>query len=128
MAKTNLDRARWRETLPWRQAEPAVVLADPGSTESDLAIDAGGAERYGLQPRDRADDLGLSGVPVRLGSRITRPPCRQRGRAVWRGSRAPELSITALSGLLQDHAALYVKRLLLFEPQVILTSVPYQLR
>jgi hypothetical protein len=29
--------------------------------------------------------------------------------------------------LLHNQRALYLKRLLLFEPQVILTSVPYQL-
>jgi tetratricopeptide (TPR) repeat protein len=57
MAKTNAERARWRETLPWRQAEPALALADSGSIESDLAMDAGGAERYGPRPRYRAEDL-----------------------------------------------------------------------
>jgi hypothetical protein len=40
----------------------------------------------------------------------------------------PELNITGPTRLLHNQAALYVKRLLLFEPHVILTSVPYQLR
>ena len=57
MAKTKAERTRSRETLPWRQAEPALALADSGSIESDLAMDVGGAERYGTRPRYRAEDL-----------------------------------------------------------------------
>ena len=39
----------------------------------------------------------------------------------------PELVVTRLAALLHNQRALYVKRLLLFEPHVILASVPYQL-
>jgi len=40
----------------------------------------------------------------------------------------PELVLSGWRRLLHNQRALYVKRLLLFEPDVILTSVPYQLR
>jgi amino acid transporter len=40
----------------------------------------------------------------------------------------PELVVSGADRLLHNHRALYLKRLLLFEPRVILTSVPYQLR
>jgi amino acid transporter len=39
----------------------------------------------------------------------------------------PELVVRGTDRLLHNQRALYLKRLLLFEPQVILTSVPYQL-
>ena len=39
----------------------------------------------------------------------------------------PELTLRGWSRLLHNQRALYVKRLLLFEPHVILASVPYQL-
>jgi hypothetical protein len=39
----------------------------------------------------------------------------------------PELVVRGWSRLLHNQRALYVKRLLLFEPRVLLTSVPYQL-
>jgi hypothetical protein len=39
----------------------------------------------------------------------------------------PELVFTGARKLLHNQRALYIKRLLLFEPQVILSSVPYHL-
>ena len=39
----------------------------------------------------------------------------------------PELVVRGWRRLLHNQKALYVKRLLLFEPHVILASVPYQL-
>jgi hypothetical protein len=39
----------------------------------------------------------------------------------------PELIVRGVDRLLHNQRALYMKRLLLFEPRVILTSVPYQL-
>jgi hypothetical protein len=39
----------------------------------------------------------------------------------------PELIFSGPQRLLHNQRALYVKRLLLFEPRVILTSVPYRL-
>jgi hypothetical protein len=39
----------------------------------------------------------------------------------------PELVVRGVDRLLHNQRALYLKRLLLFEPQVILASVPYQL-
>ena len=39
----------------------------------------------------------------------------------------PELIVRGTDRLLHNQRALYLKRLLLFEPRVILTSVPYQL-
>ena len=39
----------------------------------------------------------------------------------------PEIVVRGRSRLLHNQRALYVKRLLLFEPRVLLTSVPYQL-
>ncbi len=40
----------------------------------------------------------------------------------------PELVVSGWRRLLHNQRALYIKRLLLFEPRVILSSVPYQLR
>ena len=39
----------------------------------------------------------------------------------------PELVVSGPRRLLHNQRALYLKRLLLFEPRVILVSVPYQL-
>jgi hypothetical protein len=39
----------------------------------------------------------------------------------------PELVVRGTDRLLHNQRALYLKRLLLFEPRVILASVPYQL-
>ena len=39
----------------------------------------------------------------------------------------PELVFSGLPRSLHNQRALYIKRLLLFEPRVILTSVPYRL-
>ena len=39
----------------------------------------------------------------------------------------PELVVRGASRVLHNQRALYLKRLLLFEPRVILVSVPYQL-
>jgi hypothetical protein len=39
----------------------------------------------------------------------------------------PELVVRGANRLLHNQRALYLKRLLLFEPRVILTSVPFQL-
>jgi hypothetical protein len=39
----------------------------------------------------------------------------------------PEFIVRGTDRLLHNQRALYLKRLLLFEPRVILTSVPYQL-
>jgi hypothetical protein len=39
----------------------------------------------------------------------------------------PELVVRGWARLLHNQRALYVKRLLLFEPRVILASVPFQL-
>jgi hypothetical protein len=39
----------------------------------------------------------------------------------------PEIVVRGWARLLHNQRALYIKRLLLFEPRVILSSVPYQL-
>jgi hypothetical protein len=39
----------------------------------------------------------------------------------------PELVFSGSSRLLHNQRALYLKRLLLFEPRVVLASVPYRL-
>jgi hypothetical protein len=39
----------------------------------------------------------------------------------------PEIVVSGLTRALHNQRALYLKRLLLFEPRVILSSVPYQL-
>jgi hypothetical protein len=39
----------------------------------------------------------------------------------------PEIVVGGWARLLHNQRALYIKRLLLFEPRVILSSVPYQL-
>jgi hypothetical protein len=39
----------------------------------------------------------------------------------------PELVVRGFRRVLHNQRALYLKRLLLFEPRVILASVPYQL-
>jgi hypothetical protein len=39
----------------------------------------------------------------------------------------PEIVVRGWERLLHNQRALYIKRLLLFEPHIILSSVPYQL-
>jgi hypothetical protein len=39
----------------------------------------------------------------------------------------PEIIVTGWRELLHNQRSLYIKRLLLFEPRVVLTSVPYQI-
>ena len=39
----------------------------------------------------------------------------------------PEVVVRGRARILHNQRALYIKRLLLFEPHVILSSVPYQL-
>ena len=91
---------------------------------------------------DEADDLeredGCGGSPLSL--EISDAPYRDIGEPLLRYLREltaeqdvavnvvmPELVFRGWRRLLHNQRALYIKRLLLFEPRVILTSVPYQL-
>ena len=49
-------------------------------------------------------------------------------RAVGAAIIMPELIFSGSQTILHNQRALYIKRLLLFEPGVILTSVPFHLR
>jgi hypothetical protein len=77
---------------------------------------------------------------MRIPLEIEEAPFRDIGDPLLRALRAitsdagavavvimPELIFSGPQRLLHNQRALYIKRLLLFEPRVILTSVPYRL-
>jgi hypothetical protein len=77
---------------------------------------------------------------MRVPLEIEEAPYRDIGEPLLRSLRAitadpeavavvilPELIFSGPQRLLHNQRALYIKRLLLFEPRVILTSVPYRL-
>jgi len=77
---------------------------------------------------------------MRVPLEIEEAPYRDIGEPLLRSLRAitadpealavvvmPELIFSGTQRLLHNQRALYIKRLLLFEPRVILTSVPYRL-
>ena len=79
-------------------------------------------------------------APMRIPLEIEEAPFRDIGEPLLRHLRAitadpeavavvvmPELIFSGPERLLHNQRALYIKRLLLFEPRVILTSVPYSL-
>ena len=95
-----------------------------------------------VRRRGRAPDRATTGSASRPGcrSRCNRAPYRDVGKPLLTYLRRitadpeavavvvmPELVARGTDRLLHNQRALYLKRLLLFEPRVILTSVPYQL-
>ena len=94
--------------------------------------------------QEEGDSLELEAGWSRLGLdiplEVVDAPYRDLGKPLLRYLRAstddpetvvnvvmPELVVRGTDRLLHNQRALYLKRLLLFEPRVILTSVPYQL-
>jgi hypothetical protein len=88
--------------------------------------------------RARKREWAEMGVALPL--EVTDAPYRDIGEPLLRYLRAitadpvvavnvvmPELVLPGWRRLLHNQRALYIKRLLLFEPHVILSSVPYQL-
>jgi hypothetical protein len=97
-----------------------------------FAFDAGEAKRMrdDWQRQEIAVPLEIVEAPFRdLGD-----PLRTYLRGLTQDRRTlvsvimPELVVSGWRRMLHNQRALYVKRLLLFEPGVILSSVPYQLR
>jgi amino acid transporter len=93
--------------------------------------------------REEADGLRdeWSAQAMRVPLQIEEAPFRDIGEPLLRSLREitadpevvavvimPELVFSGPQRLLHNQRALYIKRLLLFEPRVILTSVPYRLR
>ena len=76
---------------------------------------------------------GDGGRDILRAAEVTRDPLLRRLREITADPNAvavvimPELIFSGPERLLHNQRALYIKRLLLFEPRVILTSVPYQL-
>ena len=109
----------------------ALYLSDP---------DGNGIELYRDRPRDQwryADgQLQMATLPLDLDDAPYRdfgPPLLGylRGLTADEGTAVlvimPELVVRGWRRVLHNERALYVKRLLLFEPGIILASVPYQL-
>jgi amino acid transporter len=97
-----------------------------------FAFDAGEAQRIEEDWRREKIDLSLD---------VVEAPYRDLGDPLLRYVRAltedpdvlvtvvmPELIFSGWPRLLHNQRALYIKRLLLFEPRVVLSSVPYHLR
>jgi amino acid transporter len=114
-----------------RAAEYAQTLGVEDTRAVSFAFDAEEAARV------RADWLQV-GVPLPLD--MSDAPYRDVGTPLLRYLRGltadgetvvnvvmPELVVRGWARLLHNQRALYIKRLLLFEPHVILSSVPYQL-
>jgi len=114
-----------------RAVNYAATLGLPDTRALFFAFDSEEADRL------RAD---WSGVEVRVPLQIEEAPFRDIGDPLLRHLRGitadpgavavvimPELIFSGPQRLLHNQRALYIKRLLLFEPRVILTSVPYRL-
>jgi amino acid transporter len=114
-----------------RAAHYARTLGVPDTTALFFAFDGEEAERMRREWRDRSEvPLEVVEAPYRdLGDPLLR---YLRGLTAEPGTVVsvvmPELVVSGWRRLLHNQRALYVKRLLLFEPNVILSSVPYQLR
>jgi hypothetical protein len=114
-----------------RAVNYAATLGLPDARAVSFAFDADEAELL----RRRWTDLGMA-LPLE----IEEAPFRDIGDPLLRYLREitadpdteaavimPELIFSGPERLLHNQRALYIKRLLLFEPRVILTSVPYRL-
>jgi hypothetical protein len=114
-----------------RATEYARTLGIEDTRAVSFAFDAEEAARF-------RDDWLRAGVPVPLD--LSEAPYRDLGTPLLAYLREltgdgdtvvnvvmPELVVRGFSRLLHNQRALYLKRLLLFEPHVILSSVPYQL-
>ncbi len=114
-----------------RAVNYAATLGLPDTRALFFAFDSEEADRL------RAD---WSGVELRVPLEIEEAPFRDIGDPLLhhlRGITAdpgavalvimPELIFSGPQRLLHNQRALYIKRLLIFEPRVILTSVPYRL-
>jgi amino acid transporter len=114
-----------------RALEYARSLDIPDTRGVSFAVDAEEAQRF---ERDWLATglnlpLDLSDAPYRdVGDpllRYLRELTADEGTAV--NVVMPEIVVRGWARLLHNQRALYIKRLLLFEPRVILSSVPYQL-
>jgi amino acid transporter len=114
-----------------RAVNYASTLGFEDTRALSFAFDAEEAERL------RRDWLAQ---PMRLPLEVEEAPFRDLGDPLLRHLRGitadpeavavvimPELIFSGPQRLLHNQRALYIKRLLLFEPRVILTSVPYRL-
>jgi len=114
-----------------RAANYALTLDIPDTRAVFFATDADEADQL-------RNDWALKNMPVRL--EIEEAPFRDIGdplttylREITADPEAvavvvmPELMFGGLSRTLHNQRALYIKRLLLFEPRVILASVPYRM-
>ena len=114
-----------------RAAIYAQTLGIADTRAVSFAFDAEEAERLGADWRARR-------MPIPL--EIEEAPYRDIGDPLVRHLRAitadpeavavtilPEVIFSGASRMLHNQRALYIKRLLLFEPRVILSSVPYRL-
>jgi amino acid transporter len=114
-----------------RAVHYAGTLGLPDTKAVFFAFDAGEAERirneWVMRPMpvpldvEEAEFRDLGDPLLRYLRRITADPDTVAVVVM------PELVLSGLQRLLHNQRALYIKRLLLFEPRVILTSVPYRL-
>ena len=114
-----------------RAANYAGTLGFDDTTALFFAFDAEEADRVGREwaQREMPIPLDIEEAPFRdLGDPLLR---HLRGITADPDAVAivviPELVFTGTRRLLHNQRALYIKRLLLFEPRVILASVPYRL-
>ena len=111
---------RYAETLGLPRHTHALFLA---FDEADARRDGGGLARTASRCRSRSSTrpTATSGGPLLARLRqITAEPDAVAVVVM------PELVVRGVDRLLHNQRALYLKRLLLFEPNVILASVPYQ--
>jgi len=115
-----------------RAANYASTLGFADTEALFFAFDTDESERMRTQ---------WSATGIRMPLEIEEAPFRDIGDPLLRSLRGitadpdavavvimPELIFSGPQRLLHNQRALYIKRLLLFEPRVILTSVPYRLR
>ena len=107
-----------------------IVSADELNADSTALSDVDHVRQHRMaSPYSRSRKLEIDDAPYRDIGR----PLRAYLRSLTDDGRTevvvvmPELVVRGLSRVLHNQRALYLKRLLLFEPRVILASVPYQL-
>lgn len=144
---TNVPVVAGREVVPTRLAARVLVSSIPAaslralnytrsleladSRAVFLAFDASDAERMRQEWRREAIDLPLDIVEAPY--RDLRDPLLHYLRGLTADPDVavsvvmPELVFAGSGELLHNQHALYIKRLLLFEPRVFLSSVPYHL-
>src|ERR671934_2943913 len=117
-----------------RRCVPSTTRARLGSKTPGLSISPSARKRARrCAGNGSCTDLGSRSRSTTPPTATSAPPLRGYVRRLTEEGQTevvlvmPELVVRGLSRALHNQRALYLKRLLMFEPRVIFASVPYQL-